>query len=293
MPVRTIDITAARDFMATHARLLDRRRFELLEGAADPAGALAALNAHRNDDGGYGWGLEPDLRSPESQPGAALHALEVFAEVAPATAPEAAALCDWLGTVTLPDGGLPMALPMRTAAGSGPWGLAADREASSLQTTAITAALAWRVARHDARVREHPWLERATAYCLQAIEAMDATPFAYVLAFSVRFLDAVSDTHPQALDLLRRLGRLIPADGCVPVRGGAEGETLRPLDFAPEPGRPARELFDEAVIAAELERLAAGQQQDGGWTVDYESRSAAGRLEWRGYATVRAVRLLT
>ncbi len=114
----TIDISAARDFMATHARVLDRRRFELLDGGGDPAGALAALDGYGNPDGGYGWGLEGDLRSPESQPAAALHAFEVFADIAPATTPRAVALCDWLNAVTLPDGGLPMALPMGVTAGS-------------------------------------------------------------------------------------------------------------------------------------------------------------------------------
>jgi hypothetical protein len=60
----TIDLSAATDFMATHARVLDRRRFELLNGQRDPSGTLAALDGYRNPDGGYGWGLEADLRSP-------------------------------------------------------------------------------------------------------------------------------------------------------------------------------------------------------------------------------------
>lgn len=69
--------------MAGHARLLDRRRFELLFDGGNTEPALAALRAYRNRDGGYGHGLEPDLRAPESQPASALHAFEVFAEVGP------------------------------------------------------------------------------------------------------------------------------------------------------------------------------------------------------------------
>jgi hypothetical protein len=112
----TIDLLAARNFMATHARVLDRRRFELLDGETDPSGVLAALDGYRNSDGGYGWALEADLRSPESQPAAALHAFEVLEAIAPTTAPQAAALCDSLDSVTLSDGGLPMALPLSTTA---------------------------------------------------------------------------------------------------------------------------------------------------------------------------------
>jgi hypothetical protein len=288
----TIDLSAARDFMAGHARVLDRRRFELLGGESDPAGALAALDAHRNPDGGYGWGLEPDLRSPESQPGAALHAFEVLEEVAPATGRQAVALCDWLGSTTLPDGGLPFALALGLAAGSGPWWQDADPSVSSLQITAIVTARAQRVAAHDPAVAGHPWLERATCYCLDAIDALDEAPFAYVLSFSLLFLDAVHEGRPEAASLLRKLGSYVPADGRLPVTGGAENEMLHPLDVAPYPDRPARELFAPDVIEADLDRLAALQQDDGGWVVDFRSASPAAALDWRGYATVRAVDIL-
>ena len=288
----TIDLLAARDFMATHARVLDRRRFELLDGETDPSGALAALDGYRNRDGGYGWGLEGDLRSPESQPAAALHAFEVLEDIAPTTAPQAAALCDWLDSVTLPDGGLPMALPVTTAAGSGPWWATADPNVSSLQITAVVAAGAHRVGAHDPVVAAHPWLERATRYCLDAIAALDDAPFAYVLAFSVHFLDAVHDSQREAEDLLQRLSRHIPADGRLRVRGGAENEALHPLDVAPYPGRPARDLFAPDVVSADLDRLAALQQEDGGWIVDFPSSSPAGSLDWRGHATVRAIDVL-
>lgn len=87
-------LVAARSFMGGHARVLDRRRFQLLFDGASAEPVLAALSAYRNPDGGYGHGLEPDLRAPESQPAAALHAFEVFADVAPVIAPEAVELCD-------------------------------------------------------------------------------------------------------------------------------------------------------------------------------------------------------
>lgn len=74
--------------------------------------------------------------------------------------------------------------------------------------------------------------------------------------------------------------------------GGAEGETLHLLDCAPEPGRPVRDLIDEAAVSADLDRLENGQQADGGWTVDFTSYSEAAALEWRGYATVSAVATL-
>ncbi|MFB4267134.1 hypothetical protein [Nonomuraea sp. GTA35] len=287
-----VNLSLIPGFLAGHGRLLDRRRYDLLTGAGDAPGALAALEGYRNADGGYGWGLEPDLRSPESQPGAALHAFEVFEEAGPVTSPHAAALCDWLESVTLPDGGLPFSLPLTLSTATAPWWSGGDAATSSLQITAITAAVAHRVAAHDPAVAAHPWLERATRYCFEAIQALEEPPHAYVLLFAVRFLDSVYDTSPRAADLLKRLAARIPEDGRVPVAGGTENEALRPLDFAPFPGRPVRDLFEPAVIAADLVRLAGEQRDDGGWTVDYARISPAGSLEWRGAATVNAVRLL-
>ncbi|MEO3828033.1 hypothetical protein [Actinomadura sp. B10D3] len=282
-----MNLTKASAFMATHARPLDRRRFELLTGEGDRDALLAALNAYRNPDGGYGHGLEPDLRSRTSQPGPALHAFEVFEELGPATAPEAVALCDWLDSVALPDGGLPFGLHVPDPAGCAPFWAGADPTVSSLQITAVVAATAQRVAVHDKAVASHPWLERATRYCLDALRAKDEL-HALELAFALWLADAVEDI--EAIDLL---GRHIPENGLVHVQGGQEDEMMRPLDFAPYPGRPVRRLFNDDLVAAELRRLDEEQQDDGGWRVDFASYSPAAELEWRGYATVKAVSILT
>jgi hypothetical protein len=288
----TVDLHAARDFVATHARILDRRRLGLLLGDEDSRGVLAALDGYRNPDGGYGWGLEPDLRARESQPGPALHAFEVFAEAAPVTTPRAEELCDWLASISLPDGGIPFSLPIENAAGCAPWWAGADDRASSLQITAIVAANAHRVGRHDPAVANHPWLASATEYCAEAIRNLEGSLQAYELAFAAQFLDAAGDAVADAPGLLRRVGRHLPSDGVVRVQGGTENEALRALDFAPVPGGSMRELFEPDVIASELRRLEQEQQADGGWPYEPRTFSPASALEWRGYVTVRAVWIL-
>jgi hypothetical protein len=289
--VMDIDLARASTFMTTHARLIDRRRFELVTGQGR-AGVLPAVAAYRNDDGGYGWGLEPDLRSAESQPVGALHAFEAFAEVGLDTGGLGAALCDWLASVTLPDGGLPFALPIGDPAGSGPWWLQSDPSQSSLHITSAVAGIAHRVARHDPAVRDHEWLARATDYCRRGIAELGAEAHSYELGYVLQFLDATHDVLPAAPAELQRLVKLIPDDAALPVEGGVEGEALHLLDFSSEPGGPLRALLPPDAVGADLARLAAKQQDDGGWVVDFPSRTAAGALEWRGYATVNAVKIL-
>jgi hypothetical protein len=112
------------------------------------------------------------------------------------------------------------------------------------------------------------------------------------LAFAVRFLDAAAATTPVARELLETARPHLPDDGLLHVAGGAEGEFMRPLDFAPLPGGPARTLFSQDVVDAELRRLKDAQQLDGGWSVDFASYSPAAALEWRGNRTVQALAIL-
>lgn len=287
----TIDLAAAKRFVATHGRVLDRHRLACLlrDDPADRTRVLAALDAHRNPDGGYGWGLEPDLRDHTSQPAPALHAFEAMADAAPETTPRALALCEWLTAVAVEDGALPFALPVDDPTGCAPFWVDADHRAPSLQITSVVLAQALRVAAHDPAVAGHPWIAAATSWCLAAIREVEAAPHALVLGFSLGLLDELGADHPGVADHVEVLGRHVPDDGIVPVEGGLADEVLRPLDLSPRPGRPSRAVVPAAAVAADLERLAGQQQPDGGWPVEWQTYSPQSELEWRAILTIRAV----
>jgi hypothetical protein len=287
-----IDIARASDFMRSNARLLDRRRFELLFANGSAEAALAALSGYANPDGGFGYGLEPDLRSVSSQPGGALHAFEVLEEVAPETSPVGARLCDWLDSVSFDDGSLPFAFAMEDGSGSAPFWVNANPSEPSLFITSALAGVAHRVAGGDPAVAAHPWLESVTEYCLTAITATTDPPFAIAFRYILQFLDAIHDRRSEAPGELARLGAMLPESGSLPVVGGSEGEKLTPLDISPVPGRPLRDLLPAAAVSEDLDDLAAGQRSDGGWEVDFASYSAQASLEWRGYRTVWALSVL-
>jgi hypothetical protein len=277
----------AKDFVDAHARLLDRHRFGLALGAGDADAALAVLAGYRNADGGFGWGLEPDARGPASQPVAALHAFEVLEDIAPRTSPLTNGLLDWLDASALQGGALPFALPGAGGPGSAPMWETADTTSPSLHMTAVVLGIAHRVARHDPAVAHHAWLHRATGWATGQIAAHEQPWHAIELRYVLQLLDALD-----AADELQRLRAHVPESGTMAVAGGKPDEAMRPLDFSPEPDRPLRALFDPRTIEDDLDRLEFEQHEDGGWDVDWAHWSPAGGLEWRGWATVRAVKIL-
>ena len=54
--------------MHSEARLLERLLFAVRFEGAEPAAVGRLISAYQNTDGGLGHALEPDIRSPESQP---------------------------------------------------------------------------------------------------------------------------------------------------------------------------------------------------------------------------------
>jgi hypothetical protein len=277
------DLDAAARFIAAHARLIDRRRFAFLAGDGSREAVMRALAAYRNDDGGFGQ-IEPDVRTPASQPVCILYALEILQEIDATDLSLATEALDWLQTASNDDGGVPILLPTAKGWPHAPWMQPHDPPGSSLLVTAGIAAIAHRLG------LDHPWLAHATDYCwTRARDAM--TGDAYAFRFVLDFLDAVPDRERAAGELAAMAGR-VPADGLLRVEGGTEEEVLRPLDLAPRPDHLARGLFADAVIERELERLAAEQQEDGGWTFTWLAWNPAVAWESRGAVTVVTLRTL-
>jgi len=277
----TIDIEAARQFVHANGRVIDRHRLATLVDGAPTEPLLTALRAFRNPDGGFGHGLEPDVRCPGSQTAATLQALEVLVEAGATDDPMLAEAAEWVGSVSLPDGGIQTVLTSAAGYPRAPW--MEPSEGSGFLTFAIAGTL-WQAGAGKG------WLDAATEWCWGQLEG-DEPAGGYTVKFAIDFLDAVPDP-PRAGAALERLRPALDADGCLAVPGGTENERLTPLDFSPRPGSPSRALFTDDQIEADLDRLEAGQQDDGGWTVEYLQWSPAQAVEWRGIATVLALGIL-
>src|SRR5438874_13733673 len=109
--MNTPDFNAAAAFVAANARVLDRRRFQRLfeDGAAAPV--RDAVAAYRNDDGGFGHALEPDGRTPGSQPAAVRMALVTLHEADAWDDDLASGALEWLEANAPAEGGIPFVMP--------------------------------------------------------------------------------------------------------------------------------------------------------------------------------------
>jgi hypothetical protein len=281
---KTPDFDAAADFLAGHARVLDKRVFQRLFQNGGPAPVRAAVAAYRNDDGGFGHALEPDLRTAASQPAAVEMALRIM-DVADAWDERLVKdACDWLVTIAPAEGGATFVLPSLDQGPHAPWWAAPEgNPPSPIQTGQITGVL-------YERGFAHPWLDGATTVMWRLIDAL-TEPNAYEMYGVLAFLQHVPD-RSRARAAFERVGPLLLEQGLVALDPDAAGEVHSPLDFAPLPDSIARSLFDDATIAAHLDHLAAAQHDDGGWTFNWPAWSPAAEADWRGFLTVDALRIL-
>jgi hypothetical protein len=271
------DLDLAEQFLAAHGRILDRRRFERLFRGGDAAAVRDAVAAYRNADGGFGHGLEPDGRTPGSQPAATEQALRILDQAGAWDDELVRGACDQLQATAPPEGGAIFVDANVEGWPHAPWWQPMSG-ASLVSTGQIAGTL-------HARGVEHAWLGRATELIWERIEAL-GEPGPYDLYGVLRFLDHVPDRQ-RAESAVARVEAAIRR--VVALDPEATGEVHGPLGFAPRPDSIARPLFDDATIGAHLDHLAAGQQPDGGWTFNFPAWSPAQEADWRGCFTVDAL----
>jgi hypothetical protein len=280
----TPNLSTATDFIWRTARLLDRRRFAHLFLEGDRQAVLAALRPYQNPDGGFGNGLEPDIRGPISQPIPTWTALCILDEAEAFDDPMVARACDYLLSITTAEGGVPFALPSVRDYPRAPWWEADAQPPAALNPTAAIAAL---LHKHGIA---HPWLSGATDYCWRTLDALGETS-PYEMRAVFPFLDFAPD-RSRAEAAFARVGPKILEQKLVALSPTTADDTHSPLAFAPRPQSLARRLFSDEVIEAHLDALAAAQQEDGGWPINWLAWNPAAALEWRGAVTIEALTTL-
>jgi hypothetical protein len=243
-----------------------------------------AVTAYRNADGGFGHGLEPDKRAPESQPLDVEVAFEALAAVGARDTELVATACDYLDTVANADGAVPIAFP----------GIADHPHAvhwneiplePALNPTASIAAYALTLG------TEHPWVGRASEWCFDTLEQDGPPSEVHALRCVARFLDAAPDRE-RATALGPSIAAALPGTTLYQEEPDPDQYGLTPLEFAPSPASLARSWFDDDLIERHLVHLERQQRPDGGWPIAWEPPSQASLCDWRGMVTIHALRTL-
>ncbi|MEU4190311.1 hypothetical protein AB0E69_00280 [Kribbella sp. NPDC026611] len=270
--------TAGREFVRREARLVESRLFETVFEGADAQGVVDALHGYQNPDGGFGHGLEPDKRCPDSL---ALDVEVAFDALIASGARDddmVRRAVDWLDQAANADGAVSLCSPAvenyPRAVHITDWTYQPDLNP--------TAGLVGRL--HTLGV-EHPWRDRASAWC--AAELAKGLPEdAHGMHEALEFLEHTGDADFDRIrDWLPKLAHF-RADAASPEYG------VTPLHFAPTPDSFWRPLFTEAQLEAHLDRLIEDQQDDGGWTLTWEPPGQSSTLAYRGIITVGALRTL-
>ncbi|RST11892.1 hypothetical protein E2C00_25415 [Streptomyces sp. WAC05374] len=288
-------LSRAEHFIWLTARVLEQRRFayHFLGGGADPV--ETALSAYLNEDGGYGHALEPDLRGPVSQPLHTAMALRVLDSIGRCGGLRVERVCRYLTGVSTHDGALPALHPSIRGYPVAPFMPVVDDPPSELLATGPVVGVL-----HRNQVW-HAWLFRATDFCWAAVEALEKS-HPYEIQAAVAFLDGVPD-RARAEAAADRLGRLVReqrlavldperVDAFPVAPGYAPGEHHFPHDYARVPDSLARRWFTDEEMARSLDRLAADQEEDGGWPVRWRQWAPGTALESRPVVTIEALRTL-
>ena len=280
--------TAGRDFILRQGRLLERRLFATRFEGAPASGVVDVLRGYRNDDGGFGHGLEPDKRCPASLPIDVEVALQAMATAGASDDQLVTGACDYLAKVAAEanaGGAVSPAFPVIEGyPRASHWS-----EWTYVPGLNPTAGLVGVLRQLGA---QHSWIDEASGWCWNQIENADLPDEAHALSEVLAFLDHAPERE-RAETAASRVREQLANAPLFKLDPDAKGYGLSPLSFAPAADSRWRVLFSDEVIDAHLDRLLRDQESDGGWPITWDPPSEASRLEWRGVVTLGALRTLT
>jgi len=227
---------------------------------------IDALAFYQNDDGGFGRGLEVDIKAPDSQPFAARLAMQVLISIgAGSDEPMVQRLTEWLEREQGDDGDWHFS-PGIYQHELAPW--FAGWTFPSLNPALCLGGAATRLGIGSPALHQRV---RALADRMASVEAIADGEFYTVLPYAEYFPWV---EHPERDTYVTALVARIEQD----ARGGTYADAGHFFEHAgPAGGAIARRLSPD-VIAAQLDRLAAEQQPDGGWPTPYDQG-------WRPWST--------
>lgn len=276
-----MDFDKAANFIWENGRLLERRIFEYVFHGGSKNNVLHAIKAYQNDDGGFGHALEPDLRTPDSQPLFVEFALRALYDCNIKDAELAGEVCDYVARHTDLEKGIPTIFP---ASYNFPraehWNHPSSVEPSFSRLTGLVGLIHWQGV-------EQPWLDTAVEVCLQDISSQTYDD-SHTIINAFCLLEGLPQSE-YISGLFDKLSEDLYQANFFCLEAPPQSYGLTPLDFAPTANSYCRKVFSDKIISDHLRVLESQQEDDGGWQIKWEPPGAMAKLEWRAYKTLKSL----
>lgn len=293
------DFERAEMFICEHGRELDQAVFQHHFRAGSSTDVLECLEAFQNPDGGFGHGLEPDLRAPASSAIATTHGFEILRDVsAPTDEPMVRRAIDYLLNEYDEERGVWPIIPAQAeAAAHAPWWTYAESDKNfggfTLNPRAAIAGYLW----DYAELVPNTMLEQVTQAVLSTAASIPGEIGMHDLLCVITLAESKNLPDQYGGKLMARLEKSIP-DVVEDDPARWTGYCLRPLDVARAPGALLATVVGRKPIDAHLDYLLETQLDDGSWPlawsweeIDAEAWRQA-EQDWKGYHAVHNLRTL-
>jgi hypothetical protein len=267
-------VARARQFFQKNGRDIDRARFDFHFGALPLGALLAILGQYQNPDGGFGRGLEVDIKAPESNPFATELALLICVQAGVGREhPLLARAATYLEQTQDQDGGWRFS-PAVYASDLAPWFQA--WQWPNLSPACSLAGLLRELGHGSETLHA-----RVAALFDRLGRPADLTgdDFYGVRPYAYYFLPEWS--HPR---------RELYLSGVVwwLIRQHLSGhiqDAAHLFEFVREPATYVAAQLPAEILSDQLDKLSATQAEDGGWPTPYDQG-------WRGWVTVQNLLVL-
>lgn len=285
----------ARDFIYEQARLLEQARYAYHFEAGTAENVFTQLATFQNPDGGFGHGLEPDVRLPDSSVIATTVALQILRTLqAPATHPLVeGAIRYLLQTYDAGQKAWPIVPENIDEAPHAPWWrYDADLSNFLINPRAEIVGYFLDYGRLVPQELRDTLLEAVVAHLMVHPDEMEM----HDLLCYVRLAETAALPPQTRAAILPKLERVVVA-AVATERSAWEAYGLKPVTVADTPHSPFVPVLAEAV-ARNLDYEIDEQQEDGSWKPPWSWGDAfpqawqKAQREWQGVLTLKGLRVL-
>lgn len=280
----------ARDFILANARMIERRLFDFHFNGGSATGVFHSVYAYRNNDGGFGFGMEPDTASPESQPLFSIMALEILDEVNYLN-PELILkdFMPYFESITTDKGGIPWMFRPKSEYPCGGH-FKTVKEWAALSTTSSLLGIL------EKYKIDIPWMKNAEKFVWSEIDRIQEKHVFCHLCIPRRlhFLEHTKNREKAAI-AINNLKTWIAADGVLSQDRLDDGWGLygkpHSLSYSPYTENVLNPIFSKEAIESDIKGLIEKQKNDGRWDTWY-GISEGTKLEWAGIQTLWTLKIL-